>query len=91
MKIPVSDEYIIELHGIIGRLGNITQADYAYMQACFKAGVWDRDSFKEWAVNFTEDPWRNENKRYKTVAHFLRNPEEWMESKKISTEEAWTL
>lgn len=91
MKTPVSDELVIKIHKVIKKMGKISQQDYINLKACIKAEVWDREDVLAWAVHFSEDPWRLQNKEYKTVAHFLRDPERWMESKKPVEEKEWSL
>ena len=91
MKIPVNDALILELHKTIKKLGKIAQQDYANLKACIKAEVWNEKDLLLWAQHFAEDPWRVENKEYRTVAHFLRDPERWVEDKKPKQESTWTL
>ena len=91
MKNPVNDPLIVDLHKIIKKVGQIAQIHYDNLRACIQSGIWSEEEILQWAQHFAEDPWRNENKKYKTVAHFLRNPEEWMESKKVEEAKPWTL
>ena len=91
MKTPVSDELVIKLHKIIKKVGKISQQDYANLKACIKAGVWNEEELLTWAQHFAEDPWRVDNKDYRTVAHFLRDPERWTESKRPKEIKSWTL
>lgn len=88
MKIPMKDEMIRDLYKIIGRLGSIAEIHYSYMNDCIDAGMWEREQVLQWAKHFAEDPWRIQNKEFRTVAHFLRAPERWMDSKK--GDDAWT-
>ena len=91
MKIP-DDKFIIELYKIIGRIGSIAMQHYTNLKACIKSGIWTEEQVLEWAKHFADDPWRLQNKDYRTVAHFLRDPERWIDPKTAESEgKAWTL
>ena len=91
MKTPVSDALVIQLHKVIGKVGKIAQQDYVHMKECLKSEIWTEKELLEWANHFSTDPWRVQNKEYRSVAHFLRDPERWVESKEVTKEQAWTL
>ena len=91
MKIQAKDKLLIQLHKIIGKVGKIAVQDNDNMNNLLKIGIWDEETVLEWAKNFAEDPWRVQNKAYRTVAHFLRDPEKWDEPKTVKEEDPWTL
>lgn len=90
MKIP-DDKLIVALYKIIGRIGSISMQHYTNLKGCMKAGLWSEEDVLLWAQHFAEDPWRLQNKDYRTVAHFLRDPERWIDSKVPKGDTPWTL
>jgi hypothetical protein len=77
------------LREAIGRVGPISKIHIERNVSYINSGVFTLDEMLAWAKNFAEDPWRKQNIDYRTVAHFLRNPDKWVESKVKGEGEAW--
>lgn len=87
---PEDNPEIVELYKIIKKLGSISQESYATYLKRRDVGIWEFEDIKQWAEAFYNDPWRIEHKQYRSVGHFLRDPERYAD-KVTKKEEAWTL
>lgn len=87
---PEENPEIVQIYKIIKKFGHITQENYLTYLKRREMGIWELEDILEWAKAFYEDPWRVENKQYRSVGYFLRDPERYSENIR-KEEKPWTL
>ena len=86
----IKDPLIARLYWEIGRMGPIAEIHYSAMKELIKMGIYTEDNLTKWAKEFVKDQWRRENPQYKTVGHFIRDPERW-NIEEVEEEEPWLM
>lgn len=86
----IKDQLIARLYWEIGRMGPIAEVHYSAMKELIKMGIYTEDNLVKWAKEFVKDQWRKENPQYKTVGHFIRDPERW-NIEEVEEEEPWLM
>lgn len=86
----IKDPLITQLYWEIGRMGPITEVHYSATKELVKMGIYSEEKLVKWAKEFTKDQWRRENPQYKTVGHFIRDPERW-NVEEVEEEKPWLM
>lgn len=77
--ITTSIKLIALLKQNITKVGKVASRDLEFTVKMVNGGIWTTEELEDWANNFQHDPWRAKNNRYRTIAHFLREPDRWSE------------
>lgn len=83
-------DLIIMLKPYIPAVGSLAEIHFENTCQMLNNGIWTKEDLIQWAQNFANDPWRKQNKRYRTISHFLRQPDRWMEEVK-QEEDKWNV
>lgn len=86
----IKDPLITKLYWVIGRMGPIAEVHYSALKELVEMKIYSEEKLVEWAKAFTQDQWRRENPQYKTVGHFIRDPERW-NIEEVEEEEPWLM
>ena len=89
--IITSTKLIALLKPKITKVGKVAMRDLDFAVKMVNGKVWEIEELEDWADNFSHDPWRNKNPRYRTIAHFLREPDRWSEPTVEEAEEGQLL
>ena len=89
--IITSTKLIALLKPKITKVGKVALRDLEFAVKMVNEIIWTTEELEDWADNFRHDPWRAKNPRYRTIAHFLREPDRWSEPTTEETKEEQLL